>query len=161
MFMFMYIYLYSCIHGFNPQVLRPFLLRRLKAEVEKQMPKKYEHVILCRLSKRQRFLYEDYMSRRKYVCTPAWCMCIRVSTWNICACSMSTCLIFMSNVTCLHAHLFHICTYVYPLLLVYKSVFMFSDTCLYVCPPVMCKLSTYLLVHVTSCFVLPQSCIQN
>ncbi|KAG5879904.1 hypothetical protein JTB14_018447 [Gonioctena quinquepunctata] len=47
------------------KVLRPFLLRRLKSEVEKQMPKKYEHVVLCRLSKRQRFLYDDYMSRAK------------------------------------------------------------------------------------------------
>ncbi|KAJ3642802.1 hypothetical protein Zmor_025555 [Zophobas morio] len=47
------------------KVLRPFLLRRLKSEVEKQMPKKYEHVILCRLSKRQRYLYDDYMSRAK------------------------------------------------------------------------------------------------
>ncbi|ERL92757.1 hypothetical protein D910_10066, partial [Dendroctonus ponderosae] len=45
------------------KVLRPFLLRRLKSEVEKQMPKKYEHVVMCRLSKRQRFLYDDYMSR--------------------------------------------------------------------------------------------------
>ncbi|CAH0554969.1 unnamed protein product [Brassicogethes aeneus] len=47
------------------KVLRPFLLRRLKCEVEKQMPKKYEHVVMCRLSKRQRFLYDDYMSRAK------------------------------------------------------------------------------------------------
>lgn len=47
------------------KVLRPFLLRRLKAEVEKQMPKKYEHVVMCRLSKRQRYLYEDFMSRAK------------------------------------------------------------------------------------------------
>ncbi|XP_060528585.1 helicase domino isoform X2 [Cylas formicarius] len=47
------------------KVLRPFLLRRLKSEVEKQMPKKYEHVVMCRLSKRQRFLYDDYMSRTK------------------------------------------------------------------------------------------------
>ncbi|XP_055631475.1 helicase domino isoform X2 [Toxorhynchites rutilus septentrionalis] len=47
------------------KVLRPFLLRRLKAEVEKQMPKKYEHVVMCRLSKRQRFLYDDFMSRAK------------------------------------------------------------------------------------------------
>ncbi|KAJ8986037.1 hypothetical protein NQ317_013922 [Molorchus minor] len=47
------------------KVLRPFLLRRLKSEVEKQMPKKYEHVVLCRLSKRQRFLYDDYMLRAK------------------------------------------------------------------------------------------------
>ena len=43
-------------------VLRPFLLRRLKSEVEKQMPGKHEHVIRCRLSKRQRTLYEDYMA---------------------------------------------------------------------------------------------------
>uniref|UniRef100_A0A3B5L2J3 Snf2-related CREBBP activator protein n=1 Tax=Xiphophorus couchianus TaxID=32473 RepID=A0A3B5L2J3_9TELE len=43
------------------KVLRPFLLRRIKADVEKQMPKKYEHVVRCRLSKRQRFLYDDFM----------------------------------------------------------------------------------------------------
>ncbi|XP_031350088.1 helicase domino isoform X4 [Photinus pyralis] len=47
------------------KVLRPFLLRRLKSEVEKQMPKKYEHIVMCRLSKRQRYLYDDYMSRAK------------------------------------------------------------------------------------------------
>ena len=28
-------------------VLRPFLLRRLKADVEKQLPGKHEHVIRC------------------------------------------------------------------------------------------------------------------
>ena len=49
------------------QVLRPFLLRRLKSEVETQLPKKYEHVIRCSLSKRQRYLYEEFMSRTKYV----------------------------------------------------------------------------------------------
>ncbi|KAL3680093.1 hypothetical protein R1sor_023049 [Riccia sorocarpa] len=43
-------------------VLRPFLLRRLKKDVEKQLPQKYEHVINCRLSKRQRNLYEDFMA---------------------------------------------------------------------------------------------------
>lgn len=43
-------------------VLRPFLLRRLKRDVEKQLPKKYEHVINCRLSRRQRHLYEDYIA---------------------------------------------------------------------------------------------------
>ncbi len=47
------------------KVLRPFLLRRLKNEVEKQLPKKYEHVVKCPLSKRQRFLYDDFMSRAK------------------------------------------------------------------------------------------------
>jgi E1A-binding protein p400 len=42
-------------------VLRPFLLRRLKADVEKQLPAKIEHVVRCRLSKRQRRLYEEYI----------------------------------------------------------------------------------------------------
>ena len=44
-------------------VLRPFLLRRLKKDVEKQLPEKHEHVIKCRLSKRQRQLYEEYVSQ--------------------------------------------------------------------------------------------------
>ena len=44
-------------------VLRPFLLRRLKKDVEKQLPSKHEHVIKCRLSKRQRQLYEEYVSQ--------------------------------------------------------------------------------------------------
>ncbi|XP_068750575.1 helicase domino-like isoform X1 [Montipora capricornis] len=47
------------------KVLRPFLLRRLKQEVETQMPKKYEHLVRCRLSKRQRYLYDDFMSKAK------------------------------------------------------------------------------------------------
>ncbi|KAL9120300.1 MAG: hypothetical protein Q9187_003143 [Circinaria calcarea] len=47
------------LHG----VLRPYLLRRLKADVEKQMPGKYEHVVYCKLSKRQRYLYDGFMSR--------------------------------------------------------------------------------------------------
>lgn len=44
-------------------ILRPFILRRLKKDVEKQLPKKFEHVVKVRLSKRQRQLYEDFMSR--------------------------------------------------------------------------------------------------
>lgn len=44
------------------KVLRPYLLRRLKADVEKQMPAKHEHVVYCRLSKRQRYLYDGFMS---------------------------------------------------------------------------------------------------
>ena len=43
-------------------VLRPFILRRLKRDVEKQLPMKVEHVIYCRLSKRQRNLYEDFIA---------------------------------------------------------------------------------------------------
>jgi len=44
-------------------ILRPYILRRLKIDVEKQLPKKHEHIIRCRLSKRQRFLYDDFMGR--------------------------------------------------------------------------------------------------
>ena len=45
------------------QLLRPFLLRRLKRDVEKDLPNKYEHLELCPLSKRQRFLYDEFMAR--------------------------------------------------------------------------------------------------
>lgn len=55
------------LHG----VLRPFLLRRLKSEVEKEMPGKHEHVLHCRLSKRQRTLYEDYMASSEAAATLA------------------------------------------------------------------------------------------
>lgn len=43
-------------------ILRPFMLRRLKKDVEKQLPPKYEHVIYCKLSKRQRFLYDEFLT---------------------------------------------------------------------------------------------------
>jgi len=43
-------------------VLRPFILRRLKKDVETQMPAKHEHVVECPLSKRQRCLYDDFMA---------------------------------------------------------------------------------------------------
>lgn len=39
------------------QVLRPFLLRRLKSQVLQQLPSKTEHVIRCELSAWQRHLY--------------------------------------------------------------------------------------------------------
>lgn len=38
---------------------QPFILRRTKRDVEKQLTKKYEHVLKCRLSSRQKALYED------------------------------------------------------------------------------------------------------
>ncbi|XP_072000529.1 E1A-binding protein p400-like isoform X3 [Engystomops pustulosus] len=41
------------------RTVRPFILRRSKRDVEKQLTKKYEHVLKCRLSNRQRALYED------------------------------------------------------------------------------------------------------
>lgn len=45
------------------QVLRPFLLRRLKADVESQLPEKVEHVIRCDMSSWQRVLYRQVQSR--------------------------------------------------------------------------------------------------
>ena len=44
-------------------MLRPYLLRRMKVDVEKELPAKYEHMIYCKLSKRQRYLYDEFMSR--------------------------------------------------------------------------------------------------
>ena len=39
------------------KVLRPFLLRRLKKEVESQLPEKVEYVIKCDMSALQRQMY--------------------------------------------------------------------------------------------------------
>lgn len=47
------------------EVLRPFMLRRLKCEVEKQMPKKYEYVERCAMSRRQQVLYDEFLRRRE------------------------------------------------------------------------------------------------
>jgi len=44
-------------------IMRPFVLRRLKRDVAKQLPGKYEHVMLCRLSRRQQLLYEEFITR--------------------------------------------------------------------------------------------------
>ncbi|KAI1721287.1 helicase SWR1 [Ditylenchus destructor] len=49
------------------KVLRPFILRRLKSEVEHQLPTKQEKVIHCALSKRQRFLYNEFLSQKTTV----------------------------------------------------------------------------------------------
>ncbi|KAI8053943.1 P-loop containing nucleoside triphosphate hydrolase protein [Syncephalis plumigaleata] len=46
-------------------LLRPYLLRRVKADVEQQLPGKYEHTVWCRLAKRQRQLYDDFMARAR------------------------------------------------------------------------------------------------
>lgn len=44
-------------------IMRPFVLRRLKKDVAKQLPAKHEHEVLCKLSRRQQLLYEEFMSR--------------------------------------------------------------------------------------------------
>ena len=51
--------LISRLHG----IIRPFVLRRLKKDVETQMPGKFEHIVKCQLSRRQMFLYEEFMAR--------------------------------------------------------------------------------------------------
>ncbi|XP_040897887.1 E1A-binding protein p400 isoform X2 [Toxotes jaculatrix] len=45
------------------RMIQPFILRRSKRDVEKQLPKKYEHILKCRLSKRQKSLYEDILTQ--------------------------------------------------------------------------------------------------
>uniref|UniRef100_W5MG80 E1A binding protein p400 n=1 Tax=Lepisosteus oculatus TaxID=7918 RepID=W5MG80_LEPOC len=45
------------------RMIQPFILRRSKRDVEKQLPKKYEHILKCRLSNRQKLLYEDVMTQ--------------------------------------------------------------------------------------------------
>ena len=47
------------LHG----IIRPFVLRRLKKDVESQMPGKFEHIVKCQLSRRQMFIYEEFMAR--------------------------------------------------------------------------------------------------
>ena len=45
------------------QVLRPFLLRRLKKEVESQLPDKVEYVIKCDMSALQRLVYRHMQNK--------------------------------------------------------------------------------------------------
>ncbi|XP_053536051.1 E1A-binding protein p400 isoform X2 [Ictalurus punctatus] len=45
------------------RMIQPFILRRSKRDVEKQLPKKYEHILKCRLSSRQKSMYEDILTQ--------------------------------------------------------------------------------------------------
>ncbi|XP_066835166.1 E1A-binding protein p400-like isoform X1 [Anser cygnoides] len=45
------------------RVVQPFILRRSKIHVEKQLARKYEHVLMCTLSKRQKSMYKDILSQ--------------------------------------------------------------------------------------------------
>lgn len=45
------------------KVLRPFLLRRLKKEVESQLPEKLEYVIKCDMSAFQKRIYQFLQKR--------------------------------------------------------------------------------------------------
>lgn len=42
-------------------ILRPFVLRRLKKDVEKQLPEKREVIVKCDLSRRQKYLYDEFI----------------------------------------------------------------------------------------------------
>ena len=46
------------------QILRPFLLRRLKADVELSVPKKYEYILFGWLSDWQRAMYSDLIKKQ-------------------------------------------------------------------------------------------------
>eukprot|EP00002_Diphylleia_rotans_P024257 TRINITY_DN4781_c0_g1_i4.p1 TRINITY_DN4781_c0_g1~~TRINITY_DN4781_c0_g1_i4.p1 ORF type:complete len:1214 (-),score=254.60 TRINITY_DN4781_c0_g1_i4:717-4358(-) len=49
------------------QVLRPFLLRRMKSEVENDLPDKFEEVLKCELSGWQQIMYEQIQSKNMKV----------------------------------------------------------------------------------------------
>eukprot|EP00759_Apiculatamorpha_spiralis_P047683 PhF_6_TR43326/c1_g1_i1/m.66228/K10841/ERCC6, CSB, RAD26; DNA excision repair protein ERCC-6 len=42
-------------------IISPFILRRMKADVGLQLPKKSEQILLCKLTKRQLDMYTDYL----------------------------------------------------------------------------------------------------
>merc|ERR1719259_1181732 len=50
------------------KVLRPFLLRRLKKEVESQLPDKVEYIIKCELSGLQQVFYRNMQSKGVMLC---------------------------------------------------------------------------------------------
>eukprot|EP00299_Pterocystis_sp_00344_P019289 c9585_g3_i1.p1 GENE.c9585_g3_i1~~c9585_g3_i1.p1 ORF type:complete len:1293 (+),score=353.32 c9585_g3_i1:27-3905(+) len=52
------------------QVLRPFLLRREKKDVESQLPEKKEHVIRCHISAWQRVLYDQIQNKAARLIDP-------------------------------------------------------------------------------------------
>ena len=76
------------------KVLRPFLLRRLKKEVESQLPDKVEYVIKCDMSALQRQMY-IHMQRRGILLTdgsesnkkvgvcPSVCLSVRLQSFLV------------------------------------------------------------------------------
>lgn len=44
-------------------ILRPLILWRMKNEVEKELPKKYQEVVSCNLSRRQKVLYDQFIMK--------------------------------------------------------------------------------------------------
>ncbi|XP_063773429.1 SWI/SNF-related matrix-associated actin-dependent regulator of chromatin subfamily A containing DEAD/H box 1 [Pseudophryne corroboree] len=46
-------------------IMKPFILRRVKSEVLKQLPPKKDHIKFCPMSKNQQLLYDNLMNRLK------------------------------------------------------------------------------------------------
>ena len=77
------------------QILRPFLLRRLKADVELNIPKKYEYILFGWLSEWQQSMYKDLIDKnlkdsdgkamRAPPAAPAAPRRVRPSSWCVAA----------------------------------------------------------------------------
>ena len=94
------------------KVLRPFLLRRLKKEVESQLPEKVEYVIKCEMSVLQRQMY-IHMHKRGILLTDGSEMNKKVSILQcVCVC---------------------VCVCAYVRACVYGCVYMYGCVCVYVC----------------------------
>ncbi|XP_071973941.1 SWI/SNF-related matrix-associated actin-dependent regulator of chromatin subfamily A containing DEAD/H box 1 isoform X2 [Engystomops pustulosus] len=46
-------------------IMKPFILKRVKSEVLKQLPPKQDHITFCQMSKKQQQLYDDLMVKLK------------------------------------------------------------------------------------------------
>lgn len=46
--------------------IHPYFLHRLKRDAEEELLSKFEHLTMCPLSKRQRFLYDEIMGSGVY-----------------------------------------------------------------------------------------------
>lgn len=78
------------------QVLRPFMLRRTKAEVETELPGKAEHIVRCGLSAWQRLWYRQITEEVRCTAAPhaADCSSLR-SRFRVSACTGQ---LFLSHV---------------------------------------------------------------
>lgn len=67
------------LHG----IIRPFVLRRLKKDVETQMPGKFEHIVKCQLSRRQVGVHQGES------CTMLWSLTFSVCERSRCSSTKS------------------------------------------------------------------------
>ena len=80
------------------KLLRPFVLRRLKADVERSMPPKTETILFASLTKCQRDVYKSLLKRDASLLGKEDGSCSRASIANI-AMQLRKC--------CNHPYLFH------------------------------------------------------